>query len=227
MHYIHRNLAVSFLEADKLFPVLLLTGARQVGKSTFLHHLASSDRRIVTLDDLELRIQAQEDPKLFLMNHPALLLIDEVQYAPQLFPYIKIKVDEARRESPEKANGLYWLTGTAIQNDEGITESLAGRVGIFKCRGFPGRMTVGLKSRFVGLVFRPGCKHCRPMNSICASGEAVFPRRKNLPTSNCRPFTAPMSRRTSNVMSVTSRKSPTQNPSIAFFRRLPAGRGNC
>ena len=136
MHYIHRNLAVSFLEADGLFPVLLLTGARQVGKSTFLHHLASSDRRIVTLDDLELRIQAQEDPKLFLMNHPAPLLIDEVQYAPQLFPYIKIKVDEARRESPEKANELYWLTGSQqFKMMKGITESLAGRVGIFQMQG--------------------------------------------------------------------------------------------
>ena len=79
----------------------------------------------VSLDDEILRKQAQEDPKLFLSMHPAPLLIDEVQYAPQLFPYIKINVDN------EKKRGMYWLTGSQqFKLMKNVTESLAGRVGI-------------------------------------------------------------------------------------------------
>ncbi len=136
MKYIQRNLAVSFSKANKLFPVLLLTGPRQVGKSTFLDHMAEPNRKFVTLDDLELRKQARDDPKLFLMNNPSPLVIDEIQYAPQLFPYIKMAVDEARREDPKNANGLYWLTGSQqFKMMKGVTESLAGRVGIFQMQG--------------------------------------------------------------------------------------------
>ena len=85
----------------------------------------------VTLDDEVLRKQANEDPKLFLEEHPWPLLIDEVQYAPRLFSYIKIYVDK------EKVNGMYWLTGSQqfhLMNN--VSESLAGRVGIVNLNSF-------------------------------------------------------------------------------------------
>ena len=93
-------------EINKTFRVLLVTGPRQVGKTTLLLNLKPKNMEYVSLDDEVLRKQAQEDPKLFLSMHPAPLLIDEVQYAPQLFPYIKINVDN------EKKSGMYWITGS-------------------------------------------------------------------------------------------------------------------
>ena len=112
-------------EINKTFRVLLVTGPRQVGKTTLLLNLKPKNMEYVSLDDEVLRKQAQEDPKLFLSMHPAPLLIDEVQYAPQLFPYIKINVDN------EKKRGMYWLTGSQqFKLMKNVTESLAGRVGI-------------------------------------------------------------------------------------------------
>ena len=118
-------------EINKTFPVLLVTGPRQVGKTTLLLSLKPKKMEYITLDDEVLRTQAQEDPKLFLEEHPAPLLIDEVQYAPRLFSYIKINVDK------EKKNGMYWLTGSQqfhLMNN--VSESLAGRVGIINLNSF-------------------------------------------------------------------------------------------
>ena len=115
------------LNASKTFPVLILTGARQIGKSTLLEHLIDSDRRVVSLDNPILRKSAKEDPEKFLQTYSPPVLIDEVQYAPELFPYIKIIVDK------EKKNGQFWLTGsqnfTMMKN---VTESLAGRAAIIR-----------------------------------------------------------------------------------------------
>ncbi len=118
-------------EVNKTFPVLLVTGPRQVGKTTLLLNLKPQNMEYITLDDEVLRTQAQEDPKLFLEEHPAPLLIDEVQYAPRLFSYIKINVDK------EQKNGMYWLTGSQqfhLMNN--VSESLAGRVGIINLNSF-------------------------------------------------------------------------------------------
>lgn len=130
--YFHRILEAAVLNVHKTFKVLYLGGPRQVGKTTLLKHVAKNRGiHYVSLDDLSSRRLAQVDPELFLEQHPAPLLIDEVQYAPQLFPYIKLKVDA----SPQK--GRYWLTGSQqfslIKN---IQESLAGRVGILTLLGF-------------------------------------------------------------------------------------------
>ncbi len=85
----------------------------------------------ITLDDEIVREQAKNDPKLFLEEHPWPLLIDEAQYAPELFPYIKIKVDT------EKERGMYWLTGSQqFKLMKNVKESLAGRVGIVKLNSF-------------------------------------------------------------------------------------------
>ncbi|MBE6420525.1 MAG: hypothetical protein E7031_10420 [Akkermansiaceae bacterium] len=107
------------------FPCVLLTGARQVGKSTLLEEVLPAGMNYVTLDDYTLAAEARRDPIGFLREHEAPLLIDEVQYAPELFRAIKMRVDAAKR------NGMYWMTGSQhFQLMEGVSESLAGRVGI-------------------------------------------------------------------------------------------------
>lgn len=116
---------------SETFRVLLVTGPRQVGKITLLKEFMPTNMNYVTLDDKILRKKAKEDPKLFLEEHPWPLLIDEAQYAPELFSYIKINVDN------EKQRGMYWLTGSQqFKLMKNVTESLAGRVGIVRLNSF-------------------------------------------------------------------------------------------
>ncbi len=124
--YIKRLLEKKFMDISDEYACVLLTGPRQVGKSTMLRHLMEgTDRSAVSLDDLEERKLAQTDPALFLKMHPTPILIDEVQYAPELFSYIKIAIDNGA--SP----GSFWLTGSqAYSLMELAQESLAGRVAI-------------------------------------------------------------------------------------------------
>ncbi len=129
--YITRNIEETVKRISGQFKVLLLTGARQVGKTTLLKHLAQgSGRTYVTLDDLAVRSLALGDPALFLQRYTPPLLIDEIQYAPQLLSYIKIYADT------EAKNGDIWLTGSQrLPLMQGVTESLAGRVGIIDLQG--------------------------------------------------------------------------------------------
>ena len=116
---------------SKTFKVLFVFGPRQVGKTTLLLSLKPDNMEYITLDDEVLREQAKSDPKLFLEEHPAPLLIDEVQYAPNLFSYIKINVDK------ENKNGMYWLTGSQqFHLMKNVSESLADRVGIVNLNSF-------------------------------------------------------------------------------------------
>jgi len=132
--YINRALEGSFLEASKQFPVMLLTGPRQVGKTTFLQHLCSKDRTYVTLDDPMICALAREEPALFLQRFEPPVLIDEIQYAPQLLPCIKMSVDS--RKKP----GMFWLTGSQhFHMMKGVSETLAGRVAIVNILGFSRR----------------------------------------------------------------------------------------
>lgn len=125
-----RTLAGTIRAVSKSFPVLLLTGPRQVGKTTLLEMCARGKRAYVTLDDLDARNLAQNDPALFLQTWKPPAIIDEIQYAPQLFSAIKVSVDR------EKQNGLFWLTGSQkFHLMRGITESLAGRVAIIDLLG--------------------------------------------------------------------------------------------
>ena len=115
----------------KTFKVLVVTGPRQVGKTTLLKSMMPKNMNYVTLDDEFYRNQAILEPKLFLEEHPAPLFIDEVQYAPQLFSYIKMIVDNSN------LNGQYWLTGSQqFHLMKNVSETLAGRVGIVKMNSF-------------------------------------------------------------------------------------------
>ena len=128
--YIKRHMEQLLEQITGQYPVLLVTGPRQVGKTTMLEHLAQKEgrgRETVTLDDLTVRELAKTDPKMFFQLHKPPLLIDEVQYAPELFPYIKMMVDSRRQP------GDFWLTGSQLFSMmEGVQESLAGRVALLQ-----------------------------------------------------------------------------------------------
>jgi len=130
-----RTLSKTIYAISDSFPVLLVTGPRQVGKTTLLEicakeGLPTQQRAYVTLDDMDARALARRDPALFLQTWQPPLVIDEIQYAPELFSAIKIMVDR------DKRNGLFWLTGSQkFELMRGMTESLAGRVAIVDLLG--------------------------------------------------------------------------------------------
>jgi uncharacterized protein len=121
----------TIIQASQQYPVVLVCGPRQIGKTTLLKHLSENNRKYVSLDDPFIRALAQNDPQLFLKQHKAPLLIDEIQYAPALFPSIKMAVDETGQK------GAYWLTGSQqFHLMKGVSESLAGRIAIVNLLGF-------------------------------------------------------------------------------------------
>lgn len=129
------------LELSRSFSAILLTGPRQAGKTTLLRELVEKEnigRRYVTLDDLTERDLAKNDPVTFLQLHQPPVLIDEVQYAPELFPYIKIYIDE--HHNP----GDFWMTGSQIfRMMRGVQESLAGRVALLHMSPLSQREIIG------------------------------------------------------------------------------------
>ncbi len=136
--YIPRTIESFVLHSAEHFPVVLLTGARQVGKTTLLRHLSEGARRYVTLDDPLVLSLARTDPALFVQRFPPPVLIDEIQYAPGLLPYIKIAVDQAGQP------GLFWLTGSQqFHLMQGVSESLAGRVAVMNLLGLSRREIIG------------------------------------------------------------------------------------
>ena len=128
MEYIKRHMEDQILRLSKSYAAILVTGPRQAGKTTMLKKLAEKEnigRKYISLDDLNAREIAKNDPALFLQLYSPPVLIDEVQYAPELFTYIKIHIDE------KKTPGDFWLTGSQIfRLMQGVQESLAGRVSL-------------------------------------------------------------------------------------------------
>jgi hypothetical protein len=140
--YIPRAIEPTVISISKTFPALLVTGPRQVGKTTLLRHIASKDRKYVSLDDPLQRRLAREEPGLFLDRFKAPVLIDEIQYAPNLLPHIKMRIDR------ENAKSAYWLTGSqAFHLMRDASESLAGRVGIVHLLGLSQAEIAGRPSR--------------------------------------------------------------------------------
>ncbi|MCC8046136.1 MAG: ATP-binding protein [Clostridiales bacterium] len=138
MNYIKRDIESKILSLSQEYSCLLITGPRQVGKTTVLRQLMSSERTYVTLDDMEERKLAKQDPALFLQMHDLPVLIDEVQYAPELFSYIKIAVDNGA------APGSFWLTGSqAFHMMELAQESLAGRTALLHMPGLSAHEVYG------------------------------------------------------------------------------------
>ncbi len=130
MKYHRRSIEQIISEYKEQFPILLLTGPRQVGKSTLFKELFREEYKYFSLDDPILKEQIINDPRLFLKNNPEKLIIDEIQYAPSIFPYLKMKVDENRED------GMYLMTGSqAFVLMKNVSETLAGRVGILELQG--------------------------------------------------------------------------------------------
>ena len=136
MAYIKRAAENTIARLSEMFPVLLVTGPRQVGKTTLLQKLAEAQRsegvarKYVTLDDPDVRYLAKHDPALFLQRYSPPVLIDEIQYATELLPYIKMNVDRSRKK------GDFWITGSQVfRLMNNVSESLAGRVGIVNLLG--------------------------------------------------------------------------------------------
>ena len=141
MEYISRHMEERIVALSKNYSAILLTGPRQSGKTTMLRELAEKEgigRRYVTLDDLTERDMAKNDPALFLQLHQPPVLIDEVQYAPELFTYIKIHIDTYHNP------GDFWLTGSQIfRLMQGVQESLAGRVALLHMSPLSQREIIG------------------------------------------------------------------------------------
>ena len=141
MEYISRHMESRILELSKSYSAILLTGPRQAGKTTMLRSLAEKEgigRKYVTLDYLTDRDMAKNDHALFLQLHTPPILIDEVQYAPELFTYIKIHIDE--HHNP----GDFWLTGSQIfRLMRGVQESLAGRIALLHMSPLSQREIIG------------------------------------------------------------------------------------
>jgi predicted AAA+ superfamily ATPase len=128
--YYKRTLSKVVNNASATFPAVLINGPRQVGKTTLFEHSIGKKRTYISLDEPRIRAIAKTDPALFFKTYAPPVLIDEVQYAPELFPYIKMIIDK------EKKNGLFWLTGSQMFHlMKNVTESLAGRIAVLNLQG--------------------------------------------------------------------------------------------
>ncbi len=166
MEYRHRELERKFSEASLFFKAVLVTGARQVGKSTMLKHLAKNENRtIVTMDNEMDRELAKNDPGLFFQTYKPPILIDEIQKAPQLLEHIKIMCDE------RDERGRFWLTGSQRKKlMEKAQDTLAGRLGILRLYGLSQREKAGVLDP-VALDFSIGSlRKCLKIISLMYSG---------------------------------------------------------
>ena len=143
--YISRALEQTFLETSAYYPVLALCGQRQVGKSTMLNAIKEKDRRYITLDDRNALRLAENDPELFFETYGTKLIIDEFQRVPSLLLEIK-KIVDAKALSGEDNSGMFWLTGSQqFRMMKSISETLAGRVGIFSFSSFAQSELCGIR----------------------------------------------------------------------------------
>lgn len=129
--YIKRHLENQIIKASEDYPVVMVCGQRQVGKSTMLYHIKEDDRRYVTLDDGNARRLASQDPALFFETYSPPLLIDEFQKVPDILLEMKNIIDRKALEG-EDTRGMFWITGSQkFKMMKDVAKSLAGRIAIF------------------------------------------------------------------------------------------------
>ena len=175
--YIKRVIEKTIKKMVNEFPVIVISGARQVGKSTMLQMIKEDNMNYVTLDDLDARNLALSDPKYFLEQYSYPLLIDEIQHAPNLLPYIKMIVDDEKFKALKnntKVKSLFWLTGSQqfkVMKD--VSESLAGRVGVLNLYSLSNSEIKG----YEGLLFTPKLEELKKKeNTVCCDSKEIFER---------------------------------------------------
>ena len=147
--YINRHLESEIVNASKYYPVLMVCGQRQVGKSTMLSHIKENDRRYVTFDDANARLLAKNDPALFFETYGYKLLIDEFQREPSILLEMKKIIDERALKGIDN-NGMFWLTGSQkFKMMKDVSESLAGRIGVFDLSSLSQSEIEGKEKRFI------------------------------------------------------------------------------
>ncbi|OQB12897.1 MAG: hypothetical protein BWY15_02046 [Firmicutes bacterium ADurb.Bin193] len=137
--YIQRHIENAIVKASKMFGAVMVTGPRQVGKTTLLKNV-TGNMTYVTLDDPILLQSAISESGTFFKDFPPPVFVDEIQYAPNLFPYIKMYIDK------EKSKGQFFLSGSQqFQMMKNVSESLAGRIGILNLLGLSLREINGVE----------------------------------------------------------------------------------
>ena len=172
MVYINRIIEKRILEISNSYPVVMVCGQRQVGKSTMLNHIKEDNRKYVSLDDRNARRLASEDPDLFFDTYGYPILIDEFQKEPQILEKIKDIVDKLGYEGKNN-NGLFWLTGSQkFKMMKNITESLAGRVAVFELSGLSQAELLGNNYG----IFNPDINFLKSKKTIPLSVHEVYKR---------------------------------------------------
>lgn len=168
--YIKRNIEEAIIQTSKEYPVVMVCGQRQVGKSTMLNHIKESNRRYVSFDDRQAKRLAETDPTLFFETYGYPILIDEFQKVPTILETIKDISDKLGYEKKDN-NGLFWLTGSQkFEMMKGVSESLAGRVAVFE-------MSSLSKNELIGKdygVFNPEISALKKRENIKSSVNDIY-----------------------------------------------------
>jgi len=168
--YIKRILEREILESSREYPVVMICGQRQVGKSTMLYHIKDQNRKYVTLDDMNAKTLAEKDPKMFFEKYGYPLLIDEFQRVPSILLEIKRIVDEKKLKG-EDNSGMFWLTGSQkFKMMESVSESLAGRVAIHDLSSFSQSEISGINNG----LFRADLENLKKRNSTHKNVHDIF-----------------------------------------------------
>lgn len=168
--YIKRNIEEAIIQTSKEYPVVMVCGQRQVGKSTMLNHIKENNRRYVSFDDRQAKRLAETDPTLFFETYGYPILIDEFQKVPTILETIKDISDKLGYEGKDN-NGLFWLTGSQkFEMMKGVSESLAGRVAVFE-------MSSLSKNELIGKdygVFNPELSALKKKENIKSSVNDIY-----------------------------------------------------
>lgn len=168
--YIKRNIEEAIIQTSKEYPVVMVCGQRQVGKSTMLNHIKENNRRYISFDDRQAKRLAETDPTLFFETYGYPILIDEFQKVPTILETIKDISDKLGYEGKDN-HGLFWLTGSQkFEMMKGVSESLAGRVAVFE-------MSSLSKNELIGKdygVFNPELSALKKKENIKSSVNDIY-----------------------------------------------------